>query len=321
MNFVARVAALALAFAATAAGAQGYPSKPVRVIVPYPAGGIVEIIARAVLEKVAANWNNPVIVEAKPGANGSIGTDAVAKSAADGHTWLLATLSHTTNPSLQKNVPWHPTNDFAGAAMLATVPALAVVPASLPAKSLKEFVALAKSQPGKLNYLMPGTGTSMHLNSELLKLTAGIDLVAVPYKGLPPAVPDLLSGALSFGLLSLPLAAPHVKAGKLRALAIASPTRSAQFPDVPTFAEAGFPDAQVVSWFAILLPAKTPRAIVAHVNQELDKALRDPEVVRRLENAGANVAAPMKAEEIDTMLKQEVARWAKFVKDARIEAQ
>ena len=155
----------------------------------------------------------------------------------------------------------------------------------------------------------------------MLKLTAGIDVVAVPYKGLPPAVPDLLSGTLSFGLLSLPLAAPHVKAGKLRALAIASPTRSAQFPDVPTFAEAGFPDAQVVSWFAILLPAKTPRAIVARVNQELDKALRDPEVVRRLENAGANVAAPAKPEEVDAMLKKEVARWAKFVKDAKIEAQ
>lgn len=313
--------AMLLTLAATAASAQDYPSKPVRVIVPYPAGGIVEIVARAVVEKVAANWNNPVIVEARPGANGSIGTDTVAKSAPDGYTWLLATLSHTTNPSLQKDVPWHPTGDFAAAAMLANVPALAVVPASLPATSLLEFVALAKSHPGKLNYLMPGTGTSMHLNSELLKLTAGIDVVAVPYKGLPPAVPDLLSGTLSFGLLSLPLAAPHVKAGKLRALAIASPARSAQFPDVPTFAEAGFPDAQVVSWFAILLPAKTPRAIVARINHELDRALRDPEVLRRLENAGANVAAPAKPEEVDAMLKQEVARWAKFVKEARIEAQ
>jgi tripartite-type tricarboxylate transporter receptor subunit TctC len=313
--------ALLLTLAATAAGAQGYPSKPVRLIVPYPAGGIVEIIARAVVEKVAANWNNPIIVEAKPGANGSIGTDTVAKSAPDGYTWLLATLSHTSNPSLHKDIPWHPTGDFAGAAVLATVPALAVVPASLPATSLLEFVALAKSHPGKFNYLMPGTGSSMHLNSELLKLSAGIDVVAVPYKGLPPAVPDLLSGALSFGLLSEPIAAPHIKAGKLRALAIASPTRSAQFPDVPTFAEAGFPEAQVVSWFAILVPAKTPRAIVASVNQELDGALRDPEVVRRLEGAGANVAAPAKPEEVDAMLKKEVARWAKFVKDARIEAQ
>lgn len=313
--------ALLIAAVAGTAAAQGYPSKPVRVIVPYPAGGIVEIIARAVVDKVAANWNNPILVEARPGANGSIGTDGVAKSAPDGHTWLLATLSHTTNPSLQKDVPWHPTRDFAGAAMLATVPALAVVPASLPANSLLEFVALAKNHPGKYNYLMPGTGTSMHLNSEALKLAAGIDVVAVPYKGLPPAVPDLLSGTLSFGLLSIPLAAPHIKAGKLRALAIASPERSAQFPEVPTFAEAGFPDAQVVSWFAILLPAKTPGEIVARVNQEIGKALRDPDVVRRLENAGANVAAPLSAQEVDAMLKREVARWAQFVRDAKIQAQ
>jgi len=312
--------AIALALFASVGYAQ-YPSKPVRLIVPFPAGGIVELIGRAVTETVATNWGQPILVEAKPGANGSIGTDSVAKSAPDGYTWVLATLSHTTNPSLSKSLPWHPINDFAGAAMLADVPALAVVPATLPASSMKEFVALAKSQPGRLNYMVPGSGTSMHLNSELLKLEAGIEMTGIPYKGLPPAIPDLLSGQLAFGFLSQPLAAPHIKAGKLRALAIVAPKRSKEFPDVPTMAEAGYHNAQVVSWFAILLPAKTPRDIVLRINQEVVRALASPEVIKRLEGAGASVAAPMKPEEIDTWLKTETARWSKLVKDARIEAQ
>src|SRR5687768_5646247 len=165
-----------------------YPNKPVRLVVPFPAGGIVDIVARAVSEKMSSNWGQPIIVESRPGANASIGTDSVAKSVPDGYTWLLATLNHVTSMSLQKNLPWHPTADFAGASALAVIPALAVVPASLPVNSLRELVAYSKAQPGKLNYMMPGTGTSMHLNTELLRLTAGLDVTAVPYKGLAPAV-------------------------------------------------------------------------------------------------------------------------------------
>lgn len=309
------------ALLAAAAHAQPYPSKPVRFIVPWPAGGIVEIIGRPVVEKIAANWGSPVLLEAKPGANGSIGTEQVAKSAPDGYTWLLATLNHTVNPSLLKNLPWHPTGDFAGVAMIATVPALAVVPAALPASTLAEFVALVKSQPGKLNYLMPGTGTSMHLNTELLKQTAGLDLVAVPYKGLPPAIPDLLAGAVSFGMLSEPLAAPHIKSGKLKALAVGAARRSKLFPDVPTFAEAGYADAQVVAWYAFVVPAKTPRDIIERISQETQKALADPEVQKRLESAGAQVAARSAPQEVDAFLRAETVRWAKLVKDAKIETQ
>ena len=301
--------------------AQSYPSKPVKMVVPNPAGGIGDIVARAVVTKVASNWGQPIIVEARPGANGSIGTDSVAKSPADGYTWLLATLAHTTNLSMQKNLPWHPTNDFAGAAMLGDVPALTVVPASIPASSLKEFVAYAKTRPGQLNYLVPGFGTSMHLNTELLKRSAGVDLVPVLYKGLPQSIPDLLSGQLGFGFLSIPLAVPHINAGKLKVLAMAASKRNAQFPEVPTVAEAGFPDAQVVSWYAIVVPAKTPRDIVARVNQEIGKALADPEVVKRLDSAGATVAAPMTPEALDAHLQSEVARWATFFKSVKIDSQ
>lgn len=315
------IVALALAALPACVLAQSYPSKPVRFIVPWPAGGIVEIVSRSVVEKIAANWGSPILVETKPGANGSIGTEQAAKSVPDGHTWLVATLNHTVNPSLVKNLPWHPTNDFAGVAMIAAVPALAVVPASVPANTLAEFVALAKAQPGRLNYLMPGNGTSMHLNTELLKQTAGIDVVPVPYKGLPPGVPDLLSGAVSFGMLSVPLAAPHLKAGKLKALAIGATRRASQFPDVPTFAEAGYADAQVVSWYAILVPAKTPRDIVERISQETQKALADPDVQKRLANAGADVAVRSTPQEVDAFMRAETTRWAKLVKDARIEAQ
>lgn len=313
-------AALACVLAA-AVQAQPYPSKPVRFIVPWPAGGIVEIIGRPVVERIAQNWGSPIVLEAKPGANASIGTELVAKSAPDGYTWLLATLNHTVNPNLVKNLPWHPTNDFAGVAMIAAVPALAVVPASVPVKTLAEFVALVKAQPGKLNYLMPGIGSSMHLNTELLKQTAGLDLVPVPYKGLPVGIPDLLAGRVSFSMVSFPLAAPHIASGKLRALAIGAAKRSARFPDVPTFVEAGFAEAQVVAWYAFVVPAKTPRDVVERISQETQKALADPEVRKRLEAAGADVAAPSTPGEVDAFLRTETARWAKLVRDAKIEAQ
>jgi tripartite-type tricarboxylate transporter receptor subunit TctC len=299
-----RAFVVALACAASAGvHAQAYPSKPVRFVVPWPPGGIVEIIGRPVVERIAQNWGSPIVLEAKPGANGSIGTEQVAKSAPDGYTWLLATLNHTVNPSLSKNLPWHPTNDFAGVSMIASV------------------VALVKSQPGKLNYLMPGTGTSMHLNTELLKVTAGLDLVPVPYKGLPTGIPDLLAGSLAFSMVSIPLAAPHIASGKLKALAIGATKRSAKFPDVPTFVEAGFAEAQVVAWYAFLVPAKTPRDVVERISQETQKALADPEVQKRLEAAGADVAGRSTPAEVDAFLKSETARWAKLVRDAKIEAQ
>lgn len=320
-RIAAGVHLIVVALFASAAFAQGYPSKVVRVIVPFPPGGPTDVAGRVIMEKVAASWNNPVVADWRPGGNTIIGTDAVAKSAPDGHTWLLTVFTHTTMPALHKNLPFDPTGDFAGAAMLASYPMVAVVPASLPAASVSEFVALAKSQPGKLNYLLPAIGSSAQLNTELLKMNAGIDVTAVPYKGLAPGMPDLLSGRLSFGFMTLSLAVPHIKTGKLRALAVASRRRVGQLPAVPTMAEAGYPDAQVVGWVAILVPAKTPRDIVARINREITRAAADADVLKRIEEGGMIAESPMPPDEIDAMLKREKARWGKFMKDAGIEAQ
>ena len=279
-------------------------------------GGKGERFAKAVPDVGAA-----VGSQSSERHSGAVAAELVAKAAPDGTLWFLTTLSHVVNPALSKSVPYHPTNDFTGVAMLGNVPALAVVHASVPAGTLRELVALARAQPGRLNYLNPGVGTSMHLNTELLKLTAGIDVVSVPYKGLAPGVPDLLGGTLSFSFLSLPLAAPHIKSGRIKALAIASSGRNPLFPDVPTIVEAGFPDAQVVSWYLVSVHAKTPRDIVARINDEVNKALADPEVVKRLEAAGASVALSSTPAETDALLRAETLRWAKFARDAKIEAQ
>jgi len=313
-------AALLAAFAASTASAQ-FPSKPVRFVVPYAPGAIADLVSRSVSEQVAADSGNPTIVEFKPGANGSIGTEYVAKSDADGHTLLVATLSHATSASLNKNLTWHPTRDFAGVALMATVPAVAVVNASIPANNLKEFVDYAKKNPGKLNYLGPGIGTSMHLNAELLNIVAGIDLGVVTYKGTAPGIPDLLSNRLAFAFLPVPLALPHVNTGKLKPLFIASSRRNPRMPDVPTADESGYADAKVVSWFALLAPAKTPRANIELIGKWVTAALANPSVIKRLESAGAESVKAISPQEVDAMLRAETAKYAKLVKDAKIEAQ
>jgi tripartite-type tricarboxylate transporter receptor subunit TctC len=302
-------------------GAQTYPSRPVTLVVPFPTGGAPDTIGRIVGEKIASNWGTPVVIETRPGAAGTIATTYVARSDPDGYTLLLATLSHVTNPGLLKNVPWDPVADFAGVAEMVTAPGIAVVPASLPVTTLKEFVEYAKHRPGQLNYLMPGVGTSMHLNTELLKLAAGIDLVAIPYKGMTLGLPDLLSGQLSFTMSPVPVVLSQVNAGKLKALAAAAPKRIAQLPGVPTFAEAGFPDAQVVSWYAIVVHAKTPRDIVSRLNFEINKVLADREVRDRLEKIGTSVSEPTTPEQVDTMLRTEVSRWSRVFQQIKIERQ
>lgn len=324
MSFGKLIGALASALVVAytpQSNAQTYPSRPVTLVVPFPTGGAPDTIGRIVVEKVASNWGTPIVVETRPGAAGTIATTYVARSDPDGYTLLLATLSHVTNPGLLKNVAWDPVTDFAGVAEIVTAPGIAVVPASLPVNTLKEFVEYAKQRPGKLNYLMPGVGTSMHLNTELLKLAAGIDLVAIPYKGMTQGLPDLLSGQLSFTMSPVPVVLSQVNAGKLKALAAAAPKRIGQLPAVPTFAEAGFPDAQVVSWYAILVPAKTPRDIVSRINFEVNKVLADHEVRERLERIGTSVSEPTTPEQVDTMLKAEVSRWSRVFQQIKIERQ
>lgn len=306
--------AAALAVATPIAEAQQFPSKPLRIIVPFPAGGIVDLMARTLNEKLAAQLGQPVLVEARPGANASLGTEAVAKSEPDGHTLLLATLSTVTTPALSKT-SWHPVKDFSGVAMMGHVANVAVVHPSLPVQTLKEFVDYARPRPGKLNYINAGIGTSQSMSAELFKKNSGIDVVGVGYKGFPPAIPDILSGQVQFSFIPFGVAAPHVRGGKLKLLAIAAPARSKQFPDAPTMAEAGFADSQVISWYAFLAPAATPRPVVARLNAELAKALADPDVLARIDKIGGEPLPAGKPEAVDAMLASEFERWTKLVKE------
>jgi tripartite-type tricarboxylate transporter receptor subunit TctC len=310
MNRIAFALFLVL-FSATAK-AQTFPTKPLRIIVPYPAGGIVDLMARSLSEKLAAGLGQPVLVEARPGANASLGTEAVAKSDPDGHTLVLATLAHVTTPALGKT-PWHPVKDFAGVAVMGHVANIAVVNPDLPAKTMREFVDYAKARPGKINYINGGGGASQTMSTELLKRNVGIDLVSIGYKGFPPAIPDILAGQVQFAFMPFGVAAPHLTSGKLRALAIAAPARSKQFPNVPTMAEAGYADSQVVSWYAYLVPAATPKPAVARLNAEFAKALADPEVIARIEKIGGEPLPAGKPEEVDAMLARELDRWTKLV--------
>jgi tripartite-type tricarboxylate transporter receptor subunit TctC len=304
--------ALLLMLVAMDSTAQTFPAKPLRIIVPFPAGGIVDLMARTLNEKLAAGLGQPVLVEARPGANGSLGTEAVAKSDPDGHTLVLATLSHVTTPALAKT-PWHPTRDFAGVAVMGHVANLAVVTPNLPPKTLAEFVDYAKARPGRINYINAGAGTSQTMSAELFKRNASLELVGIGYKGFPPAIPDILSGQVQFSFMPLGVAAPHIRGGKLRALAVASPARSKLFPDVPTMAETGHAESQVISWYAYLVPAATPKAAVARLNAEFARALADPEVIARIEKIGGDPLPAGRPEEVDAMLAKELDRWTRLV--------
>jgi tripartite-type tricarboxylate transporter receptor subunit TctC len=306
------VFALCLVLFAVTARAQTFPSKPLRIVVPFPAGGIVDLMARSLNEKLAAGLGQPVLVEARPGANGSLGTDAVAKSDPDGHTMILATMSHVTAPLLART-PWHPTKDFSGVAIMGHVANVVAVNPDVPAKTLREFVDYAKARPGKVNYINAGVGTSQTMSTELFKRNAGLDMVGIGYKGFPPAIPDILANQVQFSFIPFGVAAPHIGSGKLRGLAIAAPARSKLLPQVPTMAEAGYPESQVVSWYAFLAPAATPKPAIARLNAELAKALADPEVIARIEKIGGEPLPAGRPEDVDAMLAKETDRWTKLV--------
>ncbi|MGE3679576.1 MAG: Bug family tripartite tricarboxylate transporter substrate binding protein [Burkholderiales bacterium] len=318
------IAAVAAAFAASAiwapqAAAQAYPSKVVRIVVPYPAGGIVDLMARSVAEGLAPRIGQQVIIEAKPGASTSIGTDAVARAEPDGHTLLMGTLAMTVNPHLNK-VPWHPVNDFAGIAHQGIVANIAAVHPSLGVKDLKGFVALAKSKPGVINYANPGNGSSPHVSTELLQQNTGIKLTSIAYKGVPPSIPDFLAGTVPFGFFPYVTIVAHIRSGKALPIAIASPIRDKQFPDIPTMTEQGFQDSQVNSWYAFFAPKKTPAAVIALLNKEMNAVLADPATVARVEKIGGTVIAGWTPAQLDKMIAEDFARWAKFAKTAGIQA-
>jgi tripartite-type tricarboxylate transporter receptor subunit TctC len=293
---------------------QPYPSKPVRIIVSFPAGGIADIYARIIGSKVQQSWGQPVVIENRTGAGGNIGAEAVAKSAPDGYTLNMSAIGpHAVNVSLFAKLPFDPVRDFAPVAMVLEAEGLLVVHPSIPVSSVPELIAHARSNPGKLTFASAGMGTASHLAGELFKAMAKVDMNHIPYKGNVPALTDLLAGQTSLIFATMPTVLPHVKAGKLRALATIGPVRSAAAPDLPTVAEAALPGFAVTNWVGFFAPAGTPADIVRRWNVETHKVMQSPEIQARLLNEGARFI-PMTPDQYAGFVKSEIAKWAPVVK-------
>ena len=305
----------ALAFVLCAAGAlaQSFPAKPVRMVVPFAAGGGTDIIGRLVAQKVTEAWGQQMLVENRAGGGSVIGTEAVARSAADGYMLLLAAPPFTTNAALLPKLPYDSLQDFAPVILVATAPLIVVVHPSLPARSIKELVAIAKARPGQLSYGTSGNGGPQHLAGELLKSMAGIDLLHVPYKGGGPAVVDLVGGQVQLAFASTLTALPFVKVGRLRAIAVTGARRSAILPDLPAVAEAGFPGYETTTWYGILARGGTPPAVIATLNADIARALNLPEVKDRLASEGAEVVGGTPAA-FAAFIQAEIARVRKLAK-------
>ncbi len=309
------VAGLALAGPAKA---QDYPSKPIRLVVPFAAGGATDVLARLVGERLTASLGQQVVVDNRPGAGGNIGSDLVARAEPDGYTILMGAVgTHAINPSLYPKMPYDPVKDFAPVTLVASVPNVLVVNPEVPANSVQELIDLAKAKPGELNFASSGNGTSIHLSGELFKAMTGTDIVHVPYKGSGPAVTDLLGGQVQMMFDNMPSSLPHVKAGKLRALGVTSAKRSPALPEVPTIAEAGVPGYDATSWFGILAPAGTPEPVVTRLQGAIVQALGEPEMRQRMADLGAEPVGDTPAE-FGQFIAAEIAKWAKVVNDAGV---
>jgi tripartite-type tricarboxylate transporter receptor subunit TctC len=314
----AAIATATLASAVAEAAEPSYPTKPVRMVIPFPAGGTTDILGRVAAQKLSEALGQQVVPDNRPGASGNIGTEQVAKAAPDGYMLLTAPGSTLTiHPSLYPKLGFDPLKDFAPVTILAGVPNLLVVHPSLPARNVKELIALAKSKPDGLNYASTGAGQSTHLSMELFKSMADVKIVHVPYKGSAPAVTDLLGGHVPMMFDNMPSALPHVKAGKLRALGVSTIKRSTTAPEVPTVAESGLPGFDVTVWFAVLAPAATPREIVDRLHRILVKALQAGDVRERLASQGAEPVGNT-PEQFTAQMKADLAKWAKVVKAANI---
>jgi tripartite-type tricarboxylate transporter receptor subunit TctC len=307
------VTALLLCLAATLAGAQAYPTKPVRIIVPFAAGGPADIYARAIGERLQAALGQPFVVENRPGGGAIAGTDAVAKSAPDGYTLLMMSNTHTVNESLFKTKPYELMRDLAPVAPVNYSDLLMVVHPSVPANTLAEFIALAKAKPGGLNYASSGPGTPYHMAGELFKAMANVDIVHVPYKGSAGARTDILGGQVQMMFDAITTMAPNVRAGKLKALASSGKSRSGVLPEVPTLSEAGVPGYDAVIWLGFMAPAGTPRPIVDKLNAEITRAANAPEMKEAWQKQGA-VAMSMSAEEFARFMREDIEKWARIVR-------
>jgi tripartite-type tricarboxylate transporter receptor subunit TctC len=312
------VCALGLLSATGAARAQNFPSRPVTVVAPFGAGSTADVIIRVLADRMRESLGQPIVVENRVGAAGSIGTAYVARAAPDGHTLLMASQSHTANPSLYHEITWDPVKSFAPVTLVGVIPNVIVVNKALPVRSLDEFVRYARARPGRLNYAGGGgVGGSPHLTVEMLKSLAGISLVHIPYRNAPDALNALLAGDVSMTALGLAVAKPRIEAGELRALAVTTPKRSPLLPNVPTVAESGFPDYDVRPWYAVLAPAGTPANVVAKLNAAIAAALKAPEVEAKLRNLGLE-PEPSTPEELASFLQADTARWAGLIRRAGI---
>jgi tripartite-type tricarboxylate transporter receptor subunit TctC len=295
--------------------AQGYPERPVRIIVPYPPGSGIDIVARIVGQKMTGHWGQQLVVENRPGAGAIIGVDAVAKATADGYTVGIAdTGPLAINPALYPKLPYNPVRDFAPVTLLANLPFILVVHPSLPANSVTELIALAKSRPGKINYASVGNGSAVHLATELFKSKAGVDLVHIPYKGSAPALNGVLAGEASVMFVNLLSSLPQVKAGKLRALAVATSKRTPALPELPTIGEAGLPGYEFQAWFGIVAPAGTTRPVVERLNAEFRWAIALADVREQLLAQGGIEPVGSSAESFAAYIRSEVDAWGKLVR-------
>lgn len=283
------------------------------MIVPSAPGSGPDIMARTIAQKLSEAWNQPVVVEARPGAGGIIGSEMVAKSPPDGYTLIMGNAgSHSVNPSLYRKLPYDPLKDFSPVVLVSSAPNILIVHPSLPVKSVKELIALAKVRPGELTFGSGGNGSTAHLSGEMFRTLAGIQLVHVPFKGAPAAVLGVITGEISMAILNLPPALPHVKSGRLKALAVSTPKRSMAVPDLPTIAESGLPSYSATAWYGVLAPAGTSRAIILKLNAEIVKSLRTNEIRARIASDGGEVVGST-PEEFTAVMKSDIAKWAKVV--------
>ena len=316
--FGALAAALSVLLWPALAAAQDFPNKPIRLIVPFPAGGPNDIIARVVGQRMSELTRQPVLIDNRGGQAGVLGTDAVAKANPDGYTIGIVSASALVISPTMERVPYNVGRDFAPITLAVTVPEMLVVASNFPANNMAELVALAKAQPGKFNFASAGVGGLPHLAGELLKLTAKIDIVHVPYRGAAPAINDLLGQQVQMAFLDLPVLLPHIKAGTLRPIALGAPQRAPTAPDVPTTAEVGMPDILIENWYGMVAPAKTPNNIIAALNRIANEAMADPSVKEKLADQGLTVAGDT-PEHFRGYIEAETKKWARVIKDAGVE--
>ncbi len=314
---IVQAVALAVGLSGGGAMAQAWPNKPISLVVPFPAGGTTDVLARALADKLTQSLGQTVIVESKPGAGATLGADYVAKAKADGYTLLVGAVHHTIASSVYKKLPYDLQKDFAPITEIALVPNVLVVNAATPAKNVAELVALAKAQPGKLNYGSNGNGTAQHLIGTQFENITATDLVHVPYKGSGPLTTDLLGGQVTMSFDTITPVLQHIKSGKLRALAVTTGKRSTTLPDVPTLDEAGLKGFDIGTWFGVLAPVATPKDIVARLNAEMVKVIQSPDFKKRMEEIGAEPVGNS-TDQMAQLIKADTEKFAKLVRDAKV---